>query len=131
LNEILATLRRYRFVFWLLIAFFAGCLCTGFLVFGFRSAISGKLDSRYHSQHGRATEIIGRLETELEFQRGLYKQLREHNNRARELAEGLTSAADRNVRNLSDAVQLIGEIRAKVKILADFYAGSDSGDGGD
>jgi len=51
-------------------------------------------------------------------------------NRARELTEGLTGTAERNVRNLSDAVSLIGEIRAKLKVLADFYAGGDPGDGG-
>jgi hypothetical protein len=38
-------------------------------------------------------------------------QLREHNTRARELVEGLTDTAGRNVRNLQEAVGLIGEIR--------------------
>jgi hypothetical protein len=36
---------------------------------------------------------------------------------------------ERNVRNLREAVGLIGEIRAKLKVLENFYAGSDSGNG--
>ena len=51
--------------------------------------------------------------------------------RARELTEGLTATSERNVRNLQDAISLIGEIRTKLKVLADFYAGSDSGNSGD
>jgi hypothetical protein len=57
-------------------------------------------------------------------------QLREHNNRAGELVEGLTGTARGNVRNLQDAVGLIGEIRKKLKVLEDFYADSRSGGGG-
>jgi len=34
------------------------------------------------------------------------------------------------VRNLQEAVAIIGEIRAKLKVLASFYNNSDSGDGG-
>jgi len=124
LNE---NLRRFYPLLYLLLAFLAGCLFTGLLICRQRSGSIGELDSRYSFEHGRATEIIGRLEEELGRERELNRELREHNNRARELAQGLTGASERNVRNLQDAVGLIQEIREKVKILADFYANSDSG----
>ena len=41
-----------------------------------------------------------------------------NNNRAREITGGLTRTVERNVRNLQEAVGLIGEIRAKLKVLA-------------
>ena len=123
-------IRRFIPLFYLLLAFLAGCLVTGFFVIGQRSAASRRLDKRYADQHRGATEIIGRLEDELGRERELNRQLREHNNRARELTEGLTKSADRNVRNLSDAIGLIGEIRAEIKVLEDFYTGSDTGNGG-
>ena len=113
----------------LLLAFLAGCIFTGLFLFGQRPGSIGELDSRYALEHGRAAEIIGRLEKELGRERELNRELREHNQRARELAEGLTGASQRNVRNLQDAVGLIQEIREKLKVLADFYAGSDSGNG--
>jgi len=118
-------------VLFLLFAFAAGCLFTGLFVFGQRSAAIGKLDQRYYSQHARAAEIIGQLEGELERERDINRRLRENNFRARELTEGVTASAERNVRNLQDAVSLIGEIRAKLQILADFYNNSDTGYGGD
>jgi len=124
-----AAYNRRRFVIFLLLAFLAGCLVTGLFFNRYRFTGIGKLDQRYYSQYGRATEIIGRLEDELGRERELNRKLREHNNRARELAEGLTSATERNVRNLQDAVSLIGEIRTKLKILADFYDDSSSGNG--
>jgi len=131
LQKILSTLNRRRFIICLFLAFLAGCLCTGLLFFtGQRSGAIGKLDSRYDRQHGRATEIIGRLEAELSRERELNRQLRDHNSRARELTEGLTDTAERNVRNLQDAVGLIGEVRAKLKVLENFYNNSDSGDSG-
>jgi len=41
-----------------------------------------------------------------------------NNNRARKLTGELTGTTQRNVRNLQEAVGLIGEIRAKLKVLA-------------
>jgi len=127
LNE---NLRRFYPLLILLLAFLAGCLFTGLLICGQRSGSIGELDSRYTLEHSRATEIIGRLEEELGRERELNRELREHNIRARELAQGLTGTSERNVRNLQDAVSLIQEVRDKLKILADFYANSDSGNSG-
>ena len=110
LQKILAAIIRRRFIIFLLLAFLAGCLAAGLFLNRQRSDSVGELDQRYASQHGRAAEIIGRLETELERERELNRQLREHNNRAREIADGLTETTERNVRNLQDAVSLIGEI---------------------
>jgi glucose-6-phosphate-specific signal transduction histidine kinase len=90
-----------------------------------RSRSIGELNSRYDSEYGRAAEAISGLEAELERERELNRQLREHNNRARELAEGLADTVERNVRNLQDAIGLIGEIRKKLKVLEDFYADRD------
>jgi hypothetical protein len=89
----------------------------------------GELDYRYAEERGRTTEIIERLERELERERELNQRLREHNSRARELTGELADAAERNVRNLQDAVVLIREIREKLKVLEDFY--TDSGPGND
>jgi len=114
----------------ILFAFLAGCLCTGLFLNRQRFANIGILDKRYANEHARATETIGKLEEELGRERELNRQLREHNTRAREIAWELTGTVERNVRNLQEAVGLIGEIRAKLKVLADFYADSDSGDGG-
>ncbi len=88
------------------------------------------IHKRYASQYARAAETVGNLEAELERERRINKQLREHNQRAREITGGLTETTNRNVRNLQDAVSLISEIRAKLKVLADFYNSSDSGDSG-
>ena len=131
LQKILTSLRNRRFAIYLLLAFLAGCLCTGLLLRGQRSGAIGKLDQRYNRQHSRAAEIIGRLEADLARERELNRQLREYNHRARELTEGLTDTTERNVKNLSDAVSLIAEVRAKLKILADFYSNSDPGDSAD
>jgi len=90
----------------------------------------GKLDQRYNSRHARAAEIIGQLEGELERERDINRGLRENNSRARELTQGAAESAERNVRNLQDAVSLIGEIRKNLRVLADFYSDSDSGNGG-
>ena len=125
---------RYRLFVYLLAAFLAGCLfaglAAGLVIAGQRPAGFGELDRRYTAEHSRATEIVRRLEDELGRERELNRQLREHNNRARELAEGLADASERNVRNLSDAISLISEIRAKLKVLADFYTDSNTGDSG-
>jgi cell division protein FtsB len=131
MSGLFSSINRYRnrSLFYILLAFLAGCLFTGLLIFGFGSAAVGKLNQRYAEQHGRAAETIGQLEGQLERERQLNRQLRDYNNRARELTEGLTESAQRNVRNLQDAVNLIGEIRTKVKVLAEFYTNSDSGNG--
>jgi len=94
-----------------------------------RSRSIGELNSRYALERGRAAETISGLEADLERERELNRQLREHNNRAREISEGLTGSAERNVRNLQDAVGLIGEIRKKLKVLEDFYADRNPGGG--
>ena len=131
MHEIFRIFKTYfRPILFLLLAFAVGCIFAGLLFNRQRPASVGELDNRYDLEYGRATEIIGRLEDELERERDLNRQLRDHNTRARELAEGLTVAAERNVRNLQDAVSLIGEIRTKLKVLADFYSDSDSGNGG-
>jgi len=52
-----------------------------------------------------------------------------NNNRAREITGELTGTVKRNVRNLQEAVGLIGEIRAKPKVLENFYNNSDPGNG--
>jgi len=115
------------------IAFIAGiaigAAVTGVFVYQQRSRSIRELDNRYALERARSAEAIGRLEADLERERELNRQLREHNNHARELAEGLTDTAKQNVRNLQDAVGLIGEIRKKLKVLEDFYAGGDPGGG--
>jgi len=120
---------HFRTLFLFLLAFLAGCLFTGFLIFGQRSFAIGKLDQRYDNYHARAAEIIGELERELGRERDTNRQLRENNLRAREFTQRVTLAAERNVRNLQDAVILIGELRKNLKILADFYDNSHSGNG--
>ena len=121
--------RRLHPYFFVLLAFLAGCLCAGLFFNRQRFVGSGELDSRYDNQHGRATEAVRRLEDELERERDINRQLREHNTRARNITEGLAGAAERNVRNLQDAVVLIREIREKLKVLEDFYNNSDTGYG--
>jgi predicted RNase H-like nuclease (RuvC/YqgF family) len=158
--------KRFFYTIFLLISFFCGCVFTGLVICRQRPGTSGDLDSRYAIEHGRAAEIIGRLDRELEQEReynrelrnhnlrarelteGLTdtigrlegelereleynRELRNHNLRARELAEGLTGTAERNVRNLQDAVSFISEIRAKLKVLAEFYSNSSTGSGDD
>ena len=91
-----------------------------------RSRSFGELDSRYAIELGRAAENAGRLEEELKRERDINKQLREHNIRAGDIAAGLADTADRNVRNLQDAIGLISEIRAKLKVLEKFYSDWDS-----
>ena len=120
-----------RPLFFLILAFFAGCLVTGLFFNRQRLVGIGELDSRYNSEYRRAAEIIGQLETELERERRINLQLREHNTRARELTEGVASASERNVRNLQDAVNLIGEVRKKLKVLENFYADSGTGNSSD
>jgi len=110
-----------------LAAFLAGCLCAGLFFNRHRFAGSGELDQRYNSQHGRAAEIITGLENELGHERELNRRLREENTRARELTVELTGTAERNVRNLQDAVAIIAEIRTKIKVLENFYNNSGSG----
>jgi len=127
LQKVISTLARRHFIAYIILAFIAGCLCTGLFFTGQRSGSIGKFDTRYDRQHRGATEIIGRLEEQLTRERELNRQLREHNNRARELTEGLTDSAERNVRNLQDAVAIISEIRTKLKVLENFYVNSSPG----
>jgi hypothetical protein len=130
LNEVQRFFKKiFRVLLFFLLAFIAGCIFTGFFIYKQRPGNIRELDNRYNSEYGRATEIIGRLEGDLERERDLNRQLREHNTRARELTEGLANSAERNVRDLQDAVSLIGEIRTKLKVLEDFYSNSNSGNG--
>jgi hypothetical protein len=99
-----------------------GAAGSGLFFYRQRSGSIGELDSRYASELGRAAETISGLEADLERERGLNRQLQDHNNRARKLADGLSDTAKQNVRNLQDAIGLIGEIRKKLKVLEDFYA---------
>jgi len=117
-------------VIFIIAAFAAGCLCAGFFVSRSGSLSVGELDNRYNQQYGRAAETINRLEIELERERDINIKLREYNTRARELTYELAVSTERNVRNLQDAVSLIGEIRRKLKVLEDFYNNSGSGGGG-
>jgi hypothetical protein len=109
-------------VVYLVIAFSAGCLVTGLFFHRQGSGRIRELDTRYAGELRGAAETIGRLTEELGRERGINRELREHNSRAGELVEGLTDTAYRNVRNLQDAVGLIGEIRKKLAVLEDFYA---------
>jgi hypothetical protein len=127
LNE---TIHRLRPIMYLLLSFLAGCLCAGLFLNRQRFTNIGILDKRYANEHSRATETIGKLEEELGRERELNRKLLEHNTRAREIAGELTGTTQRNVRNLQEAIGLIGEIRAKLKVLADFYNNSDPGNGG-
>jgi hypothetical protein len=122
---------RIRILLFLFLAFFAGALAAGFYFYRQGPRSIGELDRRYAEEHGRAAETIGRLTAELERERELNRELREYNNRAREIAGGLAGTAEHNVRNLQEAVGLIGEIRKKIKVLADFYADSGPVSGGD
>ena len=130
MHDLQKTFRRIRPFLFLLLAFLCGALVAGLFINRQGSLPIGELDRRYAEEHGRATEIIGRLTSELERERELNRQLREHNKRAREIADGLTDTAERNVRNLQEAVGLIGEIRKKLKVLADFYTDSGPGSSG-
>jgi hypothetical protein len=131
LNELFRQIKDHlHIVFILLLAFFACCVFAGLLFFGQRSIAAGRLDKRYDRQYERTAEVIGRLEIELARERDINRQLRNNNTRAREIAGDLTGTAERNVRNLQDAISLISEIRRKLKILADFYTDSNPGDSG-
>jgi len=114
------------FIFFIIVLFSTG-LVSGYFIFRQGPAGIGETDSRYYYQYGRLTEIIGRIENELGRERENNRKLREHNSRARELTDELTGTAERNVRNLQDAISLIGEIRRKLQVLADFYDDSDPG----
>ena len=123
MNEIF---KRFRPIFYIILAFLAGCLFAGLCLNrpGFGSI--GKFDERYYSEQRRAAETIGKLETELARERELNRELREHNKRARELTEELAGTSGRNVRNLQEAVGVVGEIRTKLKVLEEFYANRDT-----
>lgn len=123
---IVTVVRRSRSLLYLFAAFAAGCVLSGIFFYRQRSRSIGELDQRYGHEYTGAAETIGRLEEELGKERELNRALRDHNSRARELAEGLADSSQRNVRNLQDAVGLIGEIRKKLTVLAEFYADSGS-----
>jgi len=125
-----AKTRYDGFLLCLLLAYIAGAVLSGIFIYRQGSRSPGELDSRYAAEHGRAAEIIGRLTTELERERELNRELREHYEQARTLARGLAGPLERNVGNLQEAIGLIGEIRAKLKVLEDFYTNSGTGGGG-
>jgi hypothetical protein len=127
LNEV----RPFRFslIVYLIIAFSAGAVLAGLFFYRQGSLRIRELDTRYAGELRSANETIGRLTEELGRERGINQELREHNSRAGELVEGLTDTALRNVRNLQDAVGLIGEIRKKLAVLEGFYADSRTGGG--
>ena len=69
-------IKLYLFPFlFLTIGFFAGCLFAVFYIIESGASAIGKQELRYNNQHERATETIGRLETELERQRSINSQL--------------------------------------------------------
>ena len=128
MNDNKSTVYHSRALLLLFFAFLAGFTCGEFFLRWQKSRSAGELDRRYVAEHGRAAETIGRLAAELERERAINRELRKYNNRAKEITYGLTGTSERNVRNLQDAIGLIGEIRKELKVLADFY--DDSGPGG-
>jgi hypothetical protein len=126
LNETTARPFRPAAVVYIVAAFAAGVVFAGLFFNRQRSVGIGELDTRYNQQLAGAAETIGRLAAELERERGINQELRERNARAGELVEGLAGTALRNVRNLQDAVSIIGEIRKKLAVLENFYADSGS-----
>jgi len=117
--------KKYIIIAFFTLVFFVICTIVAINRDSCRSESARKLDQRYYTEYGRAAETIERLERELGQERQLNQQLREHNNRAREITREVAAASGRNVRNLQDAVQLIGEIRTKLQALAKHYADSD------
>jgi hypothetical protein len=122
--------KKKHFILCILLVFVTGCLFAGLYSIGQRFTAARKFDQRYIEQHTRAGEIIAQLYSDLERERDINRQLHEHNNRARDIAIELTGTTERNVRDLQTAISLIGEIRAKIKVLADYYADWDSCSGG-
>jgi len=122
--------RKVRFVVCVLLAFLAGIIYTGIFFHLQRPRSVGELNRRYALEHRRAAETIGRLTEELERERDLNRELREYNDQARAIAGGLAGSLDRNVGNLQEAIGVIGEIRKKLQVLADFYADSGPDGGG-
>ena len=106
-----------------------GCLCGWVRCNLLIAGSTGELNSKHAVELRRTEEIVGELGAELGRERQLNIQLQEHNSRARELTAGLRDTTERNIRNLQDAIGLIGEIRAKLKVLEDFYADRNSGGG--
>jgi hypothetical protein len=120
---------RMRPVLPLCAVFLAGCFCAGICFFTWGSQAIGELDRRYALEHGRTTGLIDRLTEELGREREINRDLRANNRRAREITQGLADSAEQNVRNLQEAVGLIGEIRKKLQILENFYADNGSSGG--
>jgi hypothetical protein len=120
---------KNRLFLFMLLAFIAGAVFCGFFFYWKGPGATGELDRRYDFENRRAAEIIGRIEAELARERELNRELREHNNRARELADGIAGAAGQNVRNLQEAVGIVSEIRksggaGKEKLI--FFAANNS-----
>jgi len=102
----------------------AGTVLTGLSISKFEPGTIGRSNNCYTPEHKRAAESAGNIAAELERERELNRELHEYNQQARAIAGGITDTAEYNVRNLQEAISLIGEIRTKIKILEDFYAGS-------
>ena len=103
---------------------------TGFFVSRTQSGRIGELDQRYDLLKRDADRTITGLGTELERTRAALDQERSLNERARTIAAGAASTAERNIGNLQSAVGLIKEIRSQLKILADFYDHRDTNSSG-
>ena len=127
MNDKRITIKTTFFVLLLVIAFAHGVVLSGFFNCRQRDGSIGEIDNRYDLEYADATETIGKLTEELERERNVNRELREHNINARTIARGLTETSEQNVRNLQDAIFLIGEIRKKIKVLEDFYHNSSPG----
>jgi hypothetical protein len=99
LNETTVRPLRLPFVVYLILAFSAGAVPAGVLAHRQGYDAIRELAAKYSGELRSVAETIGRLTEELERERGINQGLREHNNRAGELVEGLTGPALRNVRN--------------------------------
>lgn len=120
---------RNSFLLGMLVSFLAGIILTGLFIGCQRSQSIGGTYWFHSGEYRKAAATIGQLATELERERKLNRELRDYNIQARAITGSLTDATERNVRNLQEAIALISEIRTKLKILADFYTGGNTGSG--
>ena len=127
MHENRKTVRFDTFIICLVFAFAAGSIFTGLFLSRNGSHVIAKLNRQYAVENGRAADIIGNLTEELKRERELNRELREYNNQARTIAGRITDSTEYNVRNLHEAIGLIGEVREKLKVLADIYPDSDTG----
>jgi hypothetical protein len=79
--EIIRILFRHLFVLCLALAFAAGCLAAGLFFHWWGSVHIGELDTKYAGEQRRAAETIGKLTAELGRERGINRELREHNSK--------------------------------------------------